>query len=332
MIEEGNVQENTDISLSLYQQLSFLFYYYGEWQFRKLYLRVTKKKLKSERYAGTIVLPQEIGNEKLRENIERGLPFMAARFGRTELLSVNEVLRSQCMHKNYDFNRLKDLNYTAGFTQKDAESYKRFAKLMLDATSCMDFVGVWYNQMENWMCEHYMPREKTLTHFEVYDFWHYEKPFTAALRGKKVVVIHPYSESIEQQYARRELLFDNPNVLPEFTLRTVKAVQTIGGQNDDRFATWFDALEYMYEEVMKEDFDIALIGCGAYGFPLAAKIKQTGKIAIHMGGVLQILFGIKGRRWDEHPSAMKLYNEYWVRPNENETVSKNRQVEDSCYW
>lgn len=322
----------TEISLSLFQQLSFLFHYYGEWQVRKFYYRVKKVKLESKRYAGTIVLPDEIGNEKLRENIERGLPFMAARFGRTELLSVDEVLRSLCMHKKYDYNRLHDLNYNAGFTGKDAVSYKRFAKVMLNATGCMDFVGVWYNQMENWMCEHYMPAEKTLTRREVYDFWNYERPFTAALRGKKVVVIHPYTESIEQQYARREKLFENPNVLPEFVLRTVQAVQTVGDQNDERFATWFDALEYMYEEAMKEDFDIALIGCGAYGFPLAAKIKRAGKIAIHMGGVLQILFGIKGRRWDELPDAAALYNEYWVRPNENETVAKNRQVENSCYW
>ena len=45
---------------------------------------------------------------------------------------------------------------------------------------------------------------------------------------------------------------------------------------------------------MKFDFDVALIGCGAYGFPLAAKLKTAGKQAIHLGGVLQALFGIKG--------------------------------------
>lgn len=325
-------KKNRDILLKTLQRISFLFHYYGEWQFRKLYYRVTKERLQSRRYAGIVVLSDEIGNEKLRESIEHGVPFMAARFGRTELMSVNEVLRSECLHKGYDYYRLHDLNYNAGFTGKDAASYKRFAKVMIDATGCMDFVGVWYNQMENWMCKQYMPKEKTLTHREVYDFWNYERPFTAALHGKKVVVIHPYAESIEKQYARRERLFDNPDVLPDFTLRTVKAVQTVGDQSDERFSTWFDALEYMYEEAMKEDFDIALIGCGAYGFPLAAKIKQAGKIAIHMGGVLQILFGIKGRRWDELPDAAALYNEYWVRPNENETVSKNRQVENSCYW
>lgn len=49
----------------------------------------------------------------------------------------------------------------------------------------------------------------------------------------------------------------------------------------------------MKDEIDKQDYDIALIGCGAYGFPLAAHIKRSGKKAIHLGGALQLLFGIK---------------------------------------
>jgi hypothetical protein len=33
------------------------------------------------------------------------------------------------------------------------------------------------------------------------------------------------------------------------------------------------------------EFDVALIGAGAYGLPLAACVKRLGKKAIHMGGV-----------------------------------------------
>ena len=53
----------------------------------------------------------------------------------------------------------------------------------------------------------------------------------------------------------------------------------------------------MYTEAVKIDFDTAIIGCGAYGFPLAAKLKAAGKQAFHMGGATQLLFGIKGSRW-----------------------------------
>jgi hypothetical protein len=123
-----------------------------------------------------------------------------------------------------------------------------------------------------------------------------------------------------------------PYVLPEFKLETLKAVQTIAGQRDERFNNWFEAIDYMYKKATEIDFDVAIIGCGAYGFPLAAKLKQAGKVAIHMGGVTQILFGIKGARWDIHPEASKLYNEYWVRPRAEDVPENAEGVEDRCYW
>ena len=125
--------------------------------------------------------------------------------------------------------------------------------------------------------------------------------------------------------------FENKEILPIFELRTVKAVQTLAG-NKCEHETWFDALEWMYQETMKEAFDVALIGCGAYGLPLAVKLKRAGKQAVHVGGSLQLFFGIKGNRWDNHEVIGKLYNEYWVRPSESETIKKADVVEGSCYW
>lgn len=95
---------------------------------------------------------------------------------------------------------------------------------------------------------------------------------------------------------------------------------------------WFDALDYMYEECKQIDFDVAIIGCGAYGLPLAAKLKSHGKQVIHLGGATQLMFGIKGKRWDEMPEISKYYNEYWVRPNKNEVVKDGNKVENGCYW
>ena len=130
---------------------------------------------------------------------------------------------------------------------------------------------------------------------------------------------------------KREYLFENKNILPEFELITVKSVQTIAGEECE-YESWFAALDAMFIECMAYDFDIALVGCGAYGLPLAAKMKEAGKSAIHMGGVLQILFGIKGVRWDDHPTASKLYNKYWVRPLDEEKPKGAEIVEDGCYW
>ena len=65
----------------------------------------------------------------------------------------------------------------------------------------------------------------------------------------------------------------------------------------------------MYEQSLKTSFDVAIIGCGAYGMPLGAMLKDAGKTVIHLGGVTQILFGIKGKRWDENKTS-ELYNQY----------------------
>ena len=70
------------------------------------------------------------------------------------------------------------------------------------------------------------------------------------LKGKKVLVVHPFVESIKYQYENnREHLFENPDVLPEFKeLILVKAVQTQADAKDSRFKDWFEALQYMKDD------------------------------------------------------------------------------------
>ncbi len=102
-----------------------------------------------------------------------------------------------------------------------------------------------------------------------------------------------------------------------------------------QFNDWFEALEYMKAEIRKTDFDVAIIGCGAYGLPLAAYCKEIGKKAIHMGGGTQLLFGIKGRRWEiqyQDSCYRDLFNEHWVYPAEFETPQNAKKVENACYW
>ena len=112
------------------------------------------------------------------------------------------------------------------------------------------------------------------------------------------------------------------------SLEVIKAVQTLGDNEDDRFRTWFDALDFMKREIDKKDFDIALIACGAYGLPLAAYVKSIGKQALHIGGGLQLLFGIRGKRWDDKME----YNKYWVSPMEDDCLKDCKKFEGGCYW
>ena len=163
---------------------------------------------------------------------------------------------------------------------------------------------------------------------EPYD---YQRPWSKALAGKRVLIIHPFAKSIQSQYAKRNLLWENKDVLPDFELMTIKAVQTIAGEKEP-FKDWFEALDYMKGQMDALDYDIAIIGCGAYGFHLAAHAKRTGHKAIHLGGATQILFGIKGKRWEDLPAVSKFFNEYWVNPLPEETPKNKENVEGGCYW
>ena len=100
-----------------------------------------------------------------------------------------------------------------------------------------------------------------------------------------------------------------------------------------RFDNWFEALEWMKSEIDKVDFDVALLGCGAYGIPLQHYIRSLGKQSVYVGGGLQILFGIKGKRWDNHPEISSFYNDYWVRADESECIANYKNVEQGGpYW
>lgn len=159
-----------------------------------------------------------------------------------------------------------------------------------------------------------------------------EHPWTRVLAGKKVLVIHPFAESIRSQYAKRALLFENPEVLPEFELKTIQAYQSIGGNNPRNYPDWFAARDAMKMEIDRHDFDIALVGAGAYGLFLTHHCKQIGKKAVYMGGWLQILFGILGKRWDTRKEMQPLFNTHWIRPKREEVPAGHDSIEDGCYW
>ncbi|MCI8597335.1 MAG: hypothetical protein HFJ10_02670 [Lachnospiraceae bacterium] len=302
------------------------------WFFRKVRRKVFGTPICLKRYGGKTVISNEKAGNLLAKWIETGQPFMAGRFGGTELNAmVNQELdnfgeegKSEAVHLL--------VNYSGFFPDKQ-ELLEKFCNVMYNSCKNLDLLAVWDNYMEDYMVSQYVARSCVFPHLRSLEPWYTNTPWTASLKGKKVLVIHPFEKTIRSQYARREKLFPGTDILPEFKeLYILKAVQTIAGRTDERFSDWFEALNWMYDEAMKYDFDLAILGCGAYGFPLAAKIKEAGRQAVHMGGALQLWFGIKGKRWDTHPEISKLYNEYWVRPDESEKPERAEVVEEGCYW
>ena len=284
-------------------------------------------------------LPEE-ANILLGQKILSGESFFAGRYGLFELAAMRAFEFQN--ESKYEIV-MKQIYECAGFFPYDLTLGERFLEEMKKATEKVDILACSGELTENYFMNCYTKQQMAgVSSFDVMEPWRYEKPWSAALKGKKVLVIHPFEQSIQEQYAIREKLFAGTDILPEFELLTYKTLQTTGDLIDQRFATWFDALEFMYQEIREKDFDIALLGCGAYGFPLAAKLRADGKQAIHMGGVLQILFGIMGKRWDGtgpnstthkmREDIAKYYSEDWTYPKENETPESAGRVEYGPYW
>lgn len=290
------------------------------------------EKFAGMRYAGGRLHSAEQGNQRIKEHILLGEPFMVGRLGQTEMSSViaRETGGSSMEER---LNADKYLSINAGFFPCDSKAIDHYTEIFLEAISSMDLMGIYFFiNNEEYMIQKYMDAPYCALPRCLEPFY-YADPWSGALVGKRVLVIHPFAETIRRQYEKRAKLFHNPNILPEFDLQTIRAVQTSGGHRDDRFTNWFEALEWMKGQIDQVNFDIALLGCGAYGIPLQAYIKRKGKQSVYVGGGLQILFGIKGQRWDEHPFISKLYNEYWVRPSEIEKFDGCQSVEGvGPYW
>lgn len=280
--------------------------------------------------AANLLQPKLMGDTAGRyigDKIADGCPLMVARLGAVEVKAVlYGILPPPIKYLLTNYVK-RTLHTNAGFFPVDDDAIRQFAELMLDSMKQVDILASW--RLEELLFMPQLRRSVKIPLGELDPAIGKDYVWSSALEGKDVLVVHPFAESIQRQYeVNRKRLFDNPAVLPKFkSLQTIKAVQTIAG-NTMGFKSWFDALEYMEKEISQRNFDIALIGCGAYGFPLAAYVKGMGRKAVHIGGALQLYFGIKGKRWDNR----NMYNEYWVSPSSDEKPRNLEKVENGCYW
>jgi hypothetical protein len=295
----------------------------------------------------------DIVSKLIYDKLMSNEPCMIARFGANELATMVNYLGVRNAHHSiisYIKNEIpewwwndwikKQMHIVAGFFPPTPEKFERFSELMLDDMKEVDILGSWLGN-EQYFRDKLSNVAKVQFHL-LEPFWS-NPPWTKALQGKKVLVVHPFAELIETQYhENRNKLFDNQNILPLFQLQTIKALQSHGGTQDN-FKDWFEALDWMKQKIDSLDYDICLIGCGAYGFPLAAHVKRQGKKSVHLGGILQLLFGIRGKRWEDPNHRVEswglpygfysgLMNDYWIRPCGQLKPQNANKVEGACYW
>jgi len=282
---------------------------------------------KNDNACGAFVSPH-IAGTVIGQALAQRSAFLASRLGWFEAYSIGHYDASGRITEGI---RKKMWNTPGIFP----DSEEQFAAFRAEYTRCIgsvDLLGLMECPNEDAVVARYAPRALRCRLQDLEPYYQ-PIPWSKHLAGLKVLVIHPFAESIERQYrSSRERLFLDADVLPRFELSTLRSPQTLCG-NTDGFASWNDALADLRDKVARLEFDAAIIGSGAYGLPIGAFVKSLGRTAIHLGGATQALFGIIGSRWTQPGQPMRfLINSHWVRPMASERPANWKQAEEGCYW
>jgi hypothetical protein len=270
------------------------------------------------------------GNNFISHYLKHNKVFAAGKIGITEL---------KLLYSYYYNNKIPDKEsfeegfINSGIYPKTQETFIYFCEEYVKSIKCLDIAPIWGGVLLDFhrsLYEKLNPEcyNTPLTHLEPYYF---EEPWTNYLQDKKVLVISPFSRSIEQQYLKFEHIWNN-KIKSNFSLDTVKFPLSRGLTESNEYNSYRDCLEKMKDKVSSKDFDFCIIGAGAYARPLCAHIKQMNRSCINLGGATQILFGIKGNRWSTISGISKFFNNNWVSPSGDEIPKKYALNEGGCYW
>ena len=170
--------------------------YYTLRKMREIFERRILKKEK-DNYAGRELLSLESGNERIAQLIAEEKPMAVSRFGSTELSVIlrREAHRNHRPYKNNDRN----LCELSGFFPNDTKLMNKFTTIMLEIVGDIDLLACWFSSLEEYVVGEYMP-DTELTYLSAVEPYAFDMPWSKMLKGKKVLVIHPFEESILKQF------------------------------------------------------------------------------------------------------------------------------------
>lgn len=277
---------------------------FNDWRINHIGIYNGEKRLKC--------LPDDRADIILTDMINSKKPFAFVRYGHTEFCCMQKVGRQAYWRKLLGIH---------------PNIYPQWESLYKEESKNIDILAVWNYRTSYSAKKRLIKKLPNIKHFLSLQFqlYPFNKNWLKALEGKKVLVVNLFVKSIKLQYKKRELI----GILPEFKKLDIIPV-FISYSLEEEF-DWVGALEEIKKEIESRDFDIALLGCGPYGLPLSTHIKKMGKQAIYLGGVIQLYFGIKGKRLVEDPLYKDKFNEHWIFPLEEDINPKIREVENGCY-
>lgn len=295
---------------------------------------IYRQKLWVERwkYAGRPIATGQRGHDLVRECVATGTTAIG-KIGESELRGLVCYLQhrdDQGRCETWD-DRSQRLYTNAGVFPPTAEGFSRFGREMVDCLPEVDALAVWFNRGEAAVVNRLAP-DAALVRLSSVEPHLWEHPWFELAAGKRVLAISPFATTIRQQHERlADVWSHKPAMAPGYELETMET-PLCAALTESPFESWGAGLDAMRDRMATLDFDIAVIGAGAWSLPLAVHAKRLGKVGVHLGGPAQLVFGVLGQRWESMPQHAKYFNEHWLRPGDAERPDTFTKIEGGCYW
>lgn len=299
----------------------------------------------------TPLLNQNEGARELVRAVQVGGAYAAGKLGTSELDALcwyishrqNKVGTGRAAYPRHVFQHMV---VNAGLFPARPESIDGWCEHMLQAVlPYMDLMVEWSPTSklhEYYFLEAHAPqsRRTVLRALEPYYEEDVGDRYTLAIPdGAKVAIISPFTDTILAQGPRLHEVWPskpmwNPSItcIPIQTFFTPLVTSLPTQQWPAGITCWKAACDAIIEKVRVVGAKYAIVGCGALSLPIVVALKSAGCVAIHTGGATQIMFGIKGRRWDAHGIISNFYNDAWVRPAAHEIPEHASAIENGCYF
>lgn len=318
-------------------------------------LELTPQQVRNIPTLGRRVIPREEFLEDVRAATAAGRGYAAGRIGMSQKhWMFYPILKSRNagnpkIYKVFE-QRLKFHGLQQeGVFPADVEFYLRYNEFYVEQVRQLDCVGLYLNDWD-------MPFEKAIVEFYGLHnkFIHYvdlhpdraipaddANCYLPAFRDKKILIVCPFAGVLAAR-AQQDIFQAVWSKLGKrwFFPHSVRALDIpygFAGTTHAQYATALDLYEDMVSEIDRREFDVALIGAGGLAIPLAAHVKRQNKIALDLGGHLQMVFGVLGKKWkrlDDWRAAY--YNDAWMdmpaqyRPVETDVCFDDN--EPGGYW
>ena len=263
------------------------------------------------------------------------LPFVAGKIGGAELMALeygDHHIRPP-WPAGWSWKRpARRLMNNAGFFPVQKRAFDRWQTIMRDSIAATDILCAWQTDpfleaYEKQLIQELAPGSRNFPLEQL------GRPLVSALLPFRWLVVSPFLQSVRRQLPKLRMIHDPAGRVNgdwEGPAKTCELVRCPFQSHlePSPYQSWEEGLESLSEEILKKKFDVALIGAGAWSLPLSARIKKTGRSAIHFGGETQLLFGIKGKRWENYG----IYNDAWIFADPSEMPANRDRVEQGCYW